>query len=202
MTLRRLARISDDERRRFLRNVTLGLTAMGAGLAGWPFAASLRPSAKAAALGAPVRVDIAGLGPGEQATVAWRGSPVWVLHRTPQMIESLRDARWRESLSDPDSRVATQQPAYAQNATRSIRPDYFVAVASCTHLGCVPLFRPDSSGAATGDNWSGDYYCPCHGSRFDLAGRVARNVPAPTNLVVPPHRYLGAQMLEIGVDRA
>ncbi len=170
------------------------------GFAAWPFIASWQPSAKAQALGSPVRVDASKLEPGQQVTVAWRGQPVWVLRRDSAMLERLTHDHWREQLRDPDSTLETQQPLYAQNATRSIRPEYLVVVALCTHLGCVPTFRPDATSEDLGANWMGGYYCPCHGSRFDLAGRVTKNVPAPTNLIVPPHRYVTPEVVEIGVD--
>lgn len=190
-----------DERRRFLVSATATVGVVGATVAAWPFVASWLPSAKARALGAPVPVETDGIEPGQQLTVAWRGRPVWVLHRTPEMLERLRHAHWRNGLSDPDSKVESQQPPYAQNATRSIRPEYLVAVGICTHLGCVPTFRPEVPSKDLGADWMGGYYCPCHGSRFDLAGRVVKYVPAPTNLVIPPHRYIGPQTIEIGIDQ-
>ena len=173
---------------------------VGAGFAAVPFLQSLRPSAKAQAIGGPVTVNLKWLEPGEQITVIWRGQPVWVLRRTPEMVERLNHEHWISTLRDPDSSVETQQPPYARNQARSIRPEYLVVVALCTHLGCVPLFRPEIGGEGLGDDWMGGYFCPCHGSRFDFAGRVTKNVPAPTNLVVPPHRYLGPDKLEIGID--
>ena len=119
------------------------------------------------------------------------------------MLERLSHEHWRERLRDPDSEVEAQQPTYTQNATRSLDPEVFVAVALCTHLGCVPTFRPDpAADDGLGEEWMGGYFCPCHGSKFDLAGRVTKNVPAPTNLVIPPHRYLRGDQLEIGVDHA
>lgn len=193
---------AERSRRHFLTLATATMGAIGAAIAAWPFIASWRPSAKARALGSSVQFDVSRLAPGEQATVVWRGQPIWILRRTPAMLERLSHDHWRERLRDPDSEVVAQQPDYAQNPTRSVRPEVFVAVALCTHLGCVPTFRPEPSSDGLGDDWMGGYFCPCHGSKFDLAGRVTKNVPAPTNLVIPPHRYLSADKLEIGVDRA
>ncbi|HNP35824.1 MAG TPA: ubiquinol-cytochrome c reductase iron-sulfur subunit [Woeseiaceae bacterium] len=193
---------SDSARRHFLISAAVATGVVGAGLAAWPFLASLRPSAKAQAVGASVSVDVSRLEPGEQITVMWRGKPVWVLRRTPAMLERMKHEHWVDDLRDPNSSVESQQPPYAQNPTRSLRPDIFVAVALCTHLGCVPLYRPDVAGEGLGEEWMGGYFCPCHGSKFDLAGRVVKNVPAPTNLVIPPHRYLRDDVLEIGADYA
>ena len=193
---------ADRSRRHFLTIATATIGAVGAAIAAWPFLASWRPSAKARALGSSVQFDMTRLQPGEQATVVWRGRPIWILRRTQAMLERLAHDHWREQLRDPDSAIETQQPAYAQNATRSLRPEYFVAVALCTHLGCVPTFRPEAGSDGLGEDWMGGYFCPCHGSKFDLAGRVTKNVPAPTNLVIPPHRYLRGDRLEIGVDHA
>ena len=193
---------ADRSRRHFLAVATAAIGAVGAAIAAWPFIASWRPSARARALGSSVVFDVSRLQPGEEATIVWRGQPVWILRRTPAMLEGLNHDHWRDILRDPDSQVEAQQPVYVQNATRSLRPEYFVAVALCTHLGCVPLFRPDPAGDGLGEDWMGGYFCPCHGSKFDLAGRVTKNVPAPTNLVIPPHRYLRGDRLEIGVDHA
>lgn len=127
---------------------------------------------------------------------------MWVLRRSADAQERLQHPHWIDALRDPDSLVDTQQPSYAKNPTRSLRPDIFVAVALCTHLGCVPLYEPEVDSRPDDGDWMGGYFCPCHGSKFDLAGRVTKNVPAPTNLVVPPHRYLSDDVLEIGVDDA
>lgn len=193
---------TDRSRRHFLAVATATIGVIGAAIAAWPFLASWRPSAKARALGSSVQLDISRLDAGEQITLIWRGQPIWVLRRTPAMLERLTHAHWRENLRDPDSMVASQQPKYAQNPTRSLRPEYFVSVALCTHLGCVPMFEPEPARDGLGEDWMGGYFCPCHGSKFDLAGRVTKNVPAPTNLVIPPHRYLRDDLLEIGVDHA
>lgn len=171
----------------------------GAGIAATcvPFIASMAPSERARALGAPVEVDVSAIKPGELQTVEWRGKPVWVLHRTAQMIEPLRTHD--KLLSDPNSR-REQQPDYARNDLRSLKPEFAVLVAVCTHLGCIPAFRPEPGAADIGATWPGGFYCPCHGSKFDLAGRVFKNVPAPSNLEVPPHHYATGSTLLIGVD--
>ena len=188
----------DIRRRRLLVLSSTVVGAAGAGALAWPFLASWQPSARARAAGAPVRVDISKLEPGEQITVEWRQKPVWILHRDEAMLEELAGLNAR--LRDPHSKVASQQPAYATNLYRSVRPEYLVAIALCTHLGCVPTYRPQIAPADLGADWRGGYFCPCHGSRFDLAGRVYKSVPAPLNLEVPPHRFVGEMAIEIGND--
>jgi ubiquinol-cytochrome c reductase iron-sulfur subunit len=189
----------DTGRRRFLTLATTGVGAVGVGAVVWPFLASLKPSERAKALGAPVSADIGGLESGQMLTLAWRGRPVWIIKRTPEMIDSL--SKVTDALADPESKV-DHQPAYAQNETRSIKPEIMVMVGSCTHLGCSPTFRPDHPAPEIAPNWQGGFYCPCHGSKFDLAGRVYRGVPAPTNLVVPPYRFDGDTAIVIGEDQA
>jgi len=173
-----------------------GVAAVGTAI---PFVLSMSPSERARAAGAPVETDVAKLGAGELMTVEWQGKPVWILHRTPEMIERLKanDAL----LSDPQS-GRPQQPDYATNPLRSRKAEYFVAAGLCTHLGCVPTFRPEVAPADLGPAWAGGFYCPCHGSKFDLAGRVFKNVPAPTNLEIPRYRYLTESALLIGADEA
>lgn len=190
------ANLPDLSRRTWL---TAATAAGGAGIVATsvPFVASMAPSERARALGAPVEVDLKTLRPGELLTVEWRGKPVWVLHRTPEMIEAAR--AHAERLSDPKSR-RPQQPDYARNELRATKPEFGVMVAICTHLGCIPSFRPERGAADLGEDWPGGFFCPCHGSKFDLAGRVYKNVPAPSNLEVPPHHYLNASTLLIGVD--
>ena len=185
----------NQERRRFLTNVTTGVGAAGAAVAVVPFVASMTPSAKARAAGAPVQVDIGDLQPGKLLKIEWRGKPVWIIKRTPEMIDSLDKVT--DELVDPDS-DRDQQPQYARNETRSINPEVLVLVGLCTHLGCSPLekLKPGELDA----EWQGGFFCPCHGSKFDLAGRVYKGVPAPTNLIVPPHRFLTDSQVEIGVD--
>ncbi len=193
-----MSTVIDLRRRRFLTASTAVVGATGMAVAAWPFIASWRPSERARAAGAPVVVDVSKLEPGQQITVKWRGKPVWILRRTPEMLSRL--SRLTLQLRDPASRVASQQPDYARNEYRSIRSEYLVAVGLCTHLGCVPTFRPDIAPEDLGPSWLGGYFCPCHGSRFDLAGRVFIGVPAPTNLVIPPYRYVSDTVIGIGID--
>jgi ubiquinol-cytochrome c reductase iron-sulfur subunit len=185
----------DRNRRHFLTVATVATGVVGAGLATFPFLASLKPSARAQALGAPVEVAIGSLQPGEMVRVLWRGKLVFVLRRTAAMLERLPDSL--DELRDPNSEVVKQQPAYAANETRSVKAEYLVVEGSCTHLGCAPLedfdLRPS-------ENWNGGFFCPCHGSKFDLAGRVYKGVPAPSNLRVPPHRFVRDDLILIGQD--
>lgn len=163
-----------------------------------PFVASFAPSDRARAAGAPVKAEIGEIGPGELKVFEWRGKPVWVLRRTPEMLESLKKSD--EMVSDPDSDKSVQ-PDYAKNQHRSIKPEYLVAVGICTHLGCSPSekFKAGAE-SGMGDDWPGGFLCPCHGSRFDLAGRVFKSQPAPTNLDIPPHHYISDTTLLIGED--
>lgn len=187
-----------DNQRRKLLVATSAAGGIGAAIAVIPFAASFRPSARARAAGAPVEVDIGRLAPGRMLTVEWRGKPVWILHRTPEMLATL--PALAGELVDPESR-RPQQPDYCRNLPRSIKPEIFVAVGICTHLGCSPSskFR-HGDGEGMPADWAGGFLCPCHGSTFDFAGRVFRNKPAPDNLEIPPHRYLTATRLLIGED--
>jgi ubiquinol-cytochrome c reductase iron-sulfur subunit len=189
----------DRSRRHFLGVATGVVGAAGAAFAVYPFLASWKPSARAQALGAPVEVDISRLGPGELVKVEWRGKPVWVLNRSQKMMEHAERARSEDLLRDPDSE-APQQPEYAANETRSIKPDILVVIGSCTHLGCSPTERFEVAPADLGPDWFGGFFCPCHGSKFDLAGRVYKGVPAPLNLAVPPHRYVTDDVILIGAD--
>ena len=189
----------DNSKRRFLTiAATSGVAAVGAGFAAVPFIASWNPSARAKAAGAPVEAEFSKLKPGQMMRVEWRGKPVWILRRTEQNLKDLPTLN--DSLRDPASLIESQQPAYTKNATRAIKEEYLIVVGICTHLGCSPTYRPEIAPADLGDKWRGGYFCPCHGSRFDLAGRVYKNVPAPTNLVVPPHMYLAETRVTIGVD--
>lgn len=190
--------VSDPERRKILLAATSAAGGVALAAASVPFIASMKPSERARAAGAPVEADFSRLEPGAQTTVEWRGKPVWILHRTEAMLKTLRDPRHLAMLADPGSAVKNQQPAYAQNADRSVNPDYLVVISLCTHLGCVPSFRPDVAPKDLGPDWDGGYFCPCHGSKFDFAGRVYRNVPAPTNLVIPPYHYLSDAKVKIG----
>ena len=187
-------------RRRLLvrTTATVGTVGLLSGL--YPLIASMSPSAKAQGEGAPVEVDISRLDSVQQITVVWRKKPVWVLRRSIQMLEAI--AQTNPELLDPASRNTQQQPAYAQNNYRSIEPEVLIVVALCTHLGCIPTFRPNVAPPDLGIDWQGGYFCPCHGSKFDLAGRVYKNVPAPSNLVVPPYAYLSESVIEIGGAQA
>lgn len=188
----------DHGRRRFLTATTAVVGAIGATFAAVPFAASWTPSARAKAIGAPVEVDFSALEPGQLMRVKWRGKPVWILRRTKEALASL-DAI-KDQLRDPDSAEETQQPGYARNATRSVKPDLLVLVGLCTHLGCSPTMVRATEAHSLGDEWKGGFFCPCHGSRFDFAGRVYKSVPAPTNMEVPPYRFVGDTGLVIGED--
>ncbi|MDF1644986.1 MAG: ubiquinol-cytochrome c reductase iron-sulfur subunit [Pseudomonadales bacterium] len=185
----------NEPRRRFLIGATSFVA--GAGLVGvaTPFVQSWNPSAKAKAVGAPVRVDISKIEPGAMITVEWQGKPVWIIRRTGENLKNLALEEHREELRDPDSKF-NQQPEYAKNTYRSIKEEFFVAVGICTHLGCVPNYEPDGRAEVK----HALFFCPCHGSKFDLAGRVFKAVPAPTNLIIPPHQYLDNNVLEIGAD--
>ena len=185
----------DLDRRRFLTGTAVVIGGIGAATAAVPFIASFQPSARAKAIGAPVEADISAVEPGQRVTFKWRGKPVWVLRRTNEQIEALKAG---SDLRDPESKES-DQPKFAVNAWRSSKPEYLVLVGICTHLGCSPTFRPMPD-AETGANWKGGFYCPCHGSKFDLAGRVFQNVPAPLNLVVPPYRYVDDKHIVIGEE--
>ena len=190
--------IVDRRKRRFL----LAATSVAGGVAGvavaLPFVASMNPSARARAAGAPVEVDLSRLERGMIVTVEWRGQPVWVVHRTREMIDILH--KLDSILADPRSSMQ-MQPDYAKNEARSIKPEYLVLVGICTHLGCSPSQKlAPGAESGLGEEWPGGFFCPCHGSKFDLAGRVYRGVPAPTNLRVPPYTYLSDSRLLIGED--
>lgn len=189
--------LSPDPRRRFLALATGTVGGIGLAVTTIMFVESMQPSERARAGGGPVEVDLAGIAPGNLLTIEWRGRPVWVLHRTSAMLEML--GRHDNALVDPTSQQ-DQQPPYARNPTRSIRPEFLVATAICTHLGCIPSFRPEPGAPDIGPAWPGGFYCPCHGSRFDLAGRVFQNVPAPRNLEIPPYAFIGADKLIVGQD--
>ena len=185
----------DRNRRHFLVVATAVTGAVGAGFAAVPFISSLQPSARAQALGAPVEVPIGSLEPGEMVKVLWRGRLVYILRRTEEMLSRLSDNA--DKLRDPDSGEVDTQPGYAATGTRSVRPEYLVIEGSCTHLGCAPLMDFEVRPA---EGWSGGFFCPCHGSRFDLAGRVVKGVPAPDNLKVPPYQFVSDKIVIIGVD--
>jgi ubiquinol-cytochrome c reductase iron-sulfur subunit len=187
----------NPSKRKFLIAATSAVGGVAAAAVAIPLVLSMQPSARAKAAGAPVEVDISKVEPGMLLTVEWRGKPVWVVNRTKAMLDKLPTIDGM--LTDPMSEQP-QQPPYCKNGTRSIKPEYLIAVGICTHLGCSPTFRPEVGAADLGGDWPGGFFCPCHGSRFDLAARVFKGVPAPTNLVIPPHQYLSASKVLIGVD--
>ena len=185
-------------RRRFLTAATSAVGAAGMVGVAVPFLGSWNPSAKAKAAGAPVKFDVGRLKPGEMVVVEWRGKPVYVMRRTPEQLDDL--ARLDAQLKDPDS-VISDQPDYVDIPSRAIKPEFLVMVGLCTHLGCAPKFRPEVGAADLGgEAWLGGFFCPCHGSKFDLAGRVYSGVPASANLVIPPHSYESENVIVIGVD--
>lgn len=186
----------DEDRRRFLLTTTGVLGGIGALCALTPFVASWLPSAKAQADGAPVQVDLSKMDPGEQAVIEWRGKPVWIIRRTQDMLNTLPAHTSR--LRDPNS-LSAQQPEYAKNEHRSINPEFLVLIGICTHLGCSPKYKPNLG--QQGADWPGGFFCPCHGSTFDLSGRVFKDVPAPINMEVPPYYFLDQQTIVIGVDK-
>jgi len=184
-------------RRRFLVAATSVVGAAGAAGAAIPFLGSWAPSAKAKAAGAPVRVNINKIQPGQQIVAEWRGQPVFVLHRTPEIMAGLQTIDGQ--MADPQSQES-DQPDYVDAAARSIKPEILIVLGVCTHLGCSPTFRPEVAPADLGPEWVGGYFCACHGSRYDLAGRVYKGQPAPLNLPVPPHSYETDNVILIGVD--
>lgn len=185
----------DQDRRCFLRRATVVAGGLGLAAASVPFVGYWLPSVDTEAAGAPVTVDLASIQPKQQVTVVWRGKPIWVIRRTQDQLDSL--PKLNDRLRDPFS-TEDQQPAYAKNIYRSIKPEFFVAVGICTHLGCIPTYRPDVGGISP--DWLGGFYCPCHGSKYDLAGRVYQGVPAPLNLEIPPYEYLNDQQIIVGKD--
>ena len=189
---------ADLSRRRLLLGTTGVVGAVGVAAAAWPFLASLRPSARARIIGAPVEVFIGNLEPGQMARVQWRGQTIGIMRRTERMLAQLPDLNPR--LRDPESAVADQQPAYARNVHRSIRPEILVLNVHCTHLGCVPQVIPEVGPQPFDSDWRGGFFCPCHRSTFDLAGRVFSGVPAVRNLLVPPHSFIDDDHVIIGVD--
>jgi ubiquinol-cytochrome c reductase iron-sulfur subunit len=190
-----------DKSKRTWIAITCGVGAVGGAAVAVPFVSTFAPSERARAAGAPVQVDISGIKPGEKLTVEWRGKPVWIVRRTPEQLEALK--KHDTQLADPTSeRKAYPTPDYAKNANRSIKPEYFVGVGICSHLGCSPSDKfATGAQASLPDDWAGGFLCPCHGSTFDLAGRVFKNKPAPDNLEVPPHMYLSDTTLVIGEDK-
>ena len=189
----------DTGRRHFLTVATIATGAVGAAFVAVPFLASWKPSARAKAMGAPVEVDISKLEPGALVKVEWRGKAIYVVNRTPQMLAQLDGVD--ASLRDPDSNES-DQPEFAKNPARALKPEYLVVVGVCTHLGCAPLekFTPAPADVSVSADWPGGFFCPCHGSKFDMSGRVFKDVPAPTNLPVPPYRFLSDTRILIGAE--
>lgn len=187
----------DHSKRRLLIAATTAAGGVAAAGAGAPFVLSLMPSERAKAAGAPVEVDISTIAPGTMISIEWQGKPVWIVRRSKEMLDLL--GKHDDELADPSSSVP-QQPDYCNNPFRSIKPEIFVVLGVCTHLGCSPTFRPERAPADLGADWGGGWFCPCHGSRFDLSARVYKGAPAPTNLIVPPHKYLSDTRLLIGDD--
>ncbi len=189
----------DHKKRRFLLAATGTVGGVAGAAAAVPFVASMLPSERAKAAGAPVEADIGNLAPGEMTRVEWRGKPVWIVRRTKEMLETVEQSE--EKVADPNSeRNKDLTPEYARNEFRSIKPEYLVVVGICSHLGCSPVDKFKAQPEPFETDWKGGFYCPCHGSLFDLAGRVYKNKPAPDNLTVPPHKYLSDTKLLIGED--
>ena len=188
----------DQKRRRMLVAGTSAVGVVGAAAFAAPLLSSWMPSARAKAAGAPVEVNISKIEPGQLVRVIWRGKPVWLIKRSQETLEDLSSNE--ALLADPDSSVGSQQPEYAQNEARSRKPEMLIAIGICTHLGCSPTYIPEIGADSMGAGWKGGFFCPCHGSSFDMAGRVFKNVPAPTNLVVPPHYYKSDDLVLIGED--
>lgn len=185
-------------RRRFLTATTAVVGAVGAGFAAVPFIKSWNPSARAKLAGAPVTADISGLQEGQRLVLEWRGQPIWIVRRSKAVLDALPTLDDR--LRDPQSENVDQQPAYIKGETRSLKPEVLVLVGLCTHLGCAPEMAAEIKPEPYDPEWKGGFFCPCHKSRFDLAGRVFQGVPAPTNLLVPPHHYVDDNTIVIGVD--
>ncbi|MGH7152363.1 MAG: ubiquinol-cytochrome c reductase iron-sulfur subunit [Acetobacteraceae bacterium] len=187
----------DGTRRDFLGLVTGGFTAIGVIAVAWALVDSMNPAADVIAAGAPMDIDISKIEPGQQVIVRWRGAPILIVNRTPEALKTLQEPALIAELSDPRSTV-NQQPPYAQNWHRSLVPEYAVLVGICTHLGCLPLYMPQPNANDPAPNWKGGYFCPCHGSKYDLAGHVFVNVPAPYNLPVPPYHFPDKTTLRVG----
>ena len=185
------------KRRDFLFIATGVMAGVGTALAAWPIVDQMNPSADVLAAGGPLTVDLSSVAPGQQVTVMWRSRPIFIVHRTPANLKELKDPKLLARLRDPDSENM-QQPSYAKNWSRSLTPDYLVLVGICTHLGCIPAYTPKPGSISA--TWPGGWLCHCHGSKYDLAGRVFQDVPAPLNLPVPPYHFEGKTKLVIGVN--
>ena len=192
--------VGNEGRRNFLIASTSVVSGIGVAFAAVPFLASWQPSARAKASGAPVKIDLDKLQPGQMAVIEWRGKPVYIVHRTEQQLAELSSSSIRNKLSDPDSEHP-QQPQYIAGDARALRPKFLVLIGLCTHLGCAPKFRPQTASEDLGKDWTGGFFCPCHGSRFDLSGRVWSGMPAsPTNLEIPPYSFEDGNLLVVGID--
>ena len=190
-------RSDSSGRRQLLIAATSAVGAVGVIGAAVPFVKSWNPSAKAKAAGAPVQVDLGQLAVGQKLVVEWRGRPVWIVRRSDEALDGL--SKVKKELRDPSSEDSVQ-PGYAKNEYRSIKPEYLILIGICTHLGCSPVYRPEVDAQGMGSDWQGGFFCPCHGSKFDFAGRVYKGVPAPLNLDVPPHMYKDDKLVVIGQD--
>ncbi len=188
--------VVDTGRRKMLTVSASVVGAVGAAVAIVPFVSTMSPSARALASGAPVEVDVSKLEPGQKIQVEWRRKPVWIVRRSDKMVSLLNSTE--ERVRDPNSDELAQQPEFARNQERSLKPEVLVLVGICTHLGCSPTFRPELAPADLGPDWVGGFYCACHGSRFDMAGRVYKNVPANKNLEVPPYKYISDNLIVVG----
>lgn len=188
----------DRQKRRILTAAATVVGGIGAAYVATPFILSMDPSAKAQAAGAPVDVDVSKLQVGQLLTVEWRGKPIWILRRNDEILQRME--KIEDKLRDPNSEELSQQPTYAKNEYRSIKPEFMVMEGICTHLGCAPTYRPEVAAPDLGADWQGGFFCPCHGSRYDLSGRVYAGVPAPSNLKVPPYRFVTDTRILIGVD--
>jgi len=186
----------DHGRRKTLTGGVAIVGGVGAAVATWPFLSSMNPSASALAAGAHVEIDVSKMEPGQKLQEIWRRKPVWIIRRTPEMVQTLN--KLKSKLRDPNSEEQSQQPAFAQNEYRSINEEFLVLIGICTHLGCSPEYKPEPGETGMGSGWLGGFYCACHGSRFDLAGRVYKNVPANKNLEVPPYQFISEKRILIG----
>jgi len=191
--------VMSSSRRRMLTGITVSLGAVGAGFVAVPFLGSWAPSARTKAAGAPIEVDISKIEKGMMIRAKWRGKVVYILRRTPEQLDGLKIMTKSGKLKDPDSLVLTQQPEYTKNEFRSIKDEFLIVLGICTHLGCAPTYKPEAGSLIPG--LPGGYFCPCHGSKFDEAGRVYNGVPAQRNLVVPPHYYINDSLILVGEDK-
>jgi len=200
MTRIRILYMVDKDKRKFLIASTTVIGSIGLAGATYSVIRYMGLSEKVKTLGGPITINYSKLKSGELLTGSWRGLPVWILRRTPEMLKKLEQDELKSRLRDPESLIESQQPKYTQNNVRSLKPEILVVIGICTHLGCIPKYKPTAGPGFKVENWPGGFFCPCHGSSFDLAGRVFKGVPAPTNLLIPPHRFLKAGLIRIGED--